>query len=167
MPGGAAGFGWHYDAEEVFVLQTEGTKHYRLRKNTVNPWPLVETLPDDMQFERESMPLLRCTLNAGDWLYIPTGYWHATQAESDSISLAVGVLAPAAIDALDLLRGQLRESLLWRQRLPTMGAASDLSPDKLRERYRDILRELAQDLSQKLVSEGFLLRLLGIFASQS
>src|SRR5204863_6894279 len=28
------GFGWHYDAEEVFILQTAGAKTYELRKNT-------------------------------------------------------------------------------------------------------------------------------------
>ena len=39
-PGGQYGFGWHYDAEEVFIVQTTGRKEYSLRKNTVNPWPI-------------------------------------------------------------------------------------------------------------------------------
>lgn len=51
MPASQFGFGWHYDAEDVFVLQTQGEKEYSLRKNTVKPWPLVETLPNDMRFE--------------------------------------------------------------------------------------------------------------------
>src|SRR5690349_5688984 len=34
-PAGCPGFGWHYDAEEVFVLQTHGSKVWELRKNTV------------------------------------------------------------------------------------------------------------------------------------
>ncbi len=75
-PASQFGFGWHYDAEDVFILQTEGSKEYSLRKNTVNPWPVLETMPDDMGFEREIMPLMNCTLAAGDWLYIPGGYWH-------------------------------------------------------------------------------------------
>jgi hypothetical protein len=58
-PGGQYGFGWHYDAEEVFIVQTTGRKQYSLRKNTVNPWPIEETLPADMQYEREMMPLCR------------------------------------------------------------------------------------------------------------
>ena len=62
-----AGFGWHYDAEDVFVLQTFGSKEWHLRKNTVNPWPLVETLPRDMRYQREIMPLMRCFLETGDW----------------------------------------------------------------------------------------------------
>src|SRR5439155_23810741 len=35
-PGGYYGFGWHYDAEEVFVVQTTGRKEYSLGKNTGN-----------------------------------------------------------------------------------------------------------------------------------
>src|SRR5687767_7310749 len=41
-PAGQYGFGWHYDAEEVFIVQTTGRKQYSLRKNTVNPWPIEE-----------------------------------------------------------------------------------------------------------------------------
>src|SRR5690606_29599300 len=72
-PAGQPGFGWHYDAEDVFILQTHGAKQWSLRKNTVNPWPLVETIPQDMRYRAELMPLSRCTLAAGDWLYIPAG----------------------------------------------------------------------------------------------
>ncbi len=61
-PAGAPGFSWHYDAEDVFIIQTQGAKEYSLRKNTVNPWPLEETLPADMHYERELMPLMRVQL---------------------------------------------------------------------------------------------------------
>src|SRR5690606_27495317 len=114
-PPGRFGFGWHYDAEEVFILQTVGQKEYSLRKNTVNPWPLEETLPQGMRYEREVMPLMRCLLQAGDWLYLPSGYWHKAEARELSLSLAVGVMAPAAISILDRLREELLQSLVWRQ----------------------------------------------------
>src|SRR5947209_3055839 len=123
-PAGQPGFGWHYDAEDVFVLQTAGRKEWSLRKNTVNPWPLAEALPADMRHEREIMPVLRCTLAAGDWLYIPAGYWHRTRAGEESVSLSVGVLSASALDVYDFLRRQLLSSLRWRQRLPPAGGAS-------------------------------------------
>ena len=101
-PAGQPGFGWHYDAEDVFVLQLAGAKEWLLRKNTVNPWPLVETLPADMRHQREIMPVLRCSLRAGDWLYVPGGYWHRTEAaDEESVSLSVGLLPACAIDAFD------------------------------------------------------------------
>ena len=73
-PSGAEGFNWHYDVEEVFVIQCRGEKEFRLRENTIDPWPLPNTLPKDMHFEREKFSAETvCTLKAGDWLYIPSG----------------------------------------------------------------------------------------------
>jgi ribosomal protein L16 Arg81 hydroxylase len=154
-PAGQHGFGWHYDAEDVFIIQTQGLKEYSLRKNTVNPWPLVETLPADMKYEREQMPLLKCPLAAGDWLYIPHGYWHVAQSQEDSISLAVGVLMPAAIEALDFARRWMLESLLWRQRLPVTGGAAPDSPEEQFERYRTLFGELGDDLARLFHEESF------------
>lgn len=150
------GFGWHYDAEDVFIVQTAGSKEYSLRKNTVHPWPLLETLPVDMQFEREIMPLMRCALTAGDWLYIPAGYWHMAVAKQPAISVAVGVLSPAAIDIYAIARKRLAQSLVWRQRLPTPGDASPLNLEQRRERLREILAMLARDLHGLFSSEEFL-----------
>lgn len=113
-----SGFGWHYDAEDVFVLQIAGSKEWWLRKNTVNPWPLMENLPNDMQYEREVMPAMRCLLGPGDVLYVPHGYWHRTMAGETSLSLSVGMKQPTALDLLDFVRQRLSDSLRWRQRLP-------------------------------------------------
>lgn len=159
-PGGQFGFGWHYDAEDVFILQTQGKKEYSLRKNTVNPWPLAETLPVDMRYEREIMPLFRCQLAAGDWLYIPNGYWHKADAEEDSISLAVGVLSVAALDVLDFLRTELLDSFRWRQRLPTPGEAGTLSPEEMEARYGEIFCELGDDLARLFKQPGLVQRFL-------
>jgi ribosomal protein L16 Arg81 hydroxylase len=152
-PADQPGFGWHYDAEDVFVLQAAGGKEWELRKNTVNPWPLVETLPADMRHEREVTPLLRCLLRPGDWLYIPAGYWHRTRAGEESISLSVGVLSASAVEVYDFLRKRLLDSLRWRQRLPTPGRASPLGEGELLRRYQDLFTELGNDLAALLGRE--------------
>ena len=155
-PAGTHGFSWHYDAEDVFIIQTAGVKEYSLRKNTVNPWPLVETIPQDMRYERELMPLMRVELRAGDWLYIPCGYWHkgdVVAGHQAAISLAVGVLSPVAIDLLEFLRPRLLASLLWRQRLPTTGDASPLSAEQRAAQIREICARLADDFASLLCSE--------------
>jgi ribosomal protein L16 Arg81 hydroxylase len=150
-PGGQYGFGWHYDAEEVFIVQTTGRKEYSLRKNTVNPWPIEETLPADMRYEREIMPLSRCALAAGDWLYIPSGYWHMGQSRETAISLAIGVAPHTAVEAFDFLRPQIIHSLLWRQRLPVVGEAADRDDAALMDAYAEIFGQLGADL-QKLLA---------------
>lgn len=142
-PANEPGFGWHYDAEEVFVLQTFGSKEWLLRKNTVHPWPLMESLPADMAYEKEIMPLQRCSLKAGDWLYIPSGYWHATRATEESISLSVGIAAQSGIDFFDSLRDELLRDLRWRQRLPHAPQSEELQTR---------LAELAADLAKRLAA---------------
>ena len=95
-PGRTIGFGWHYDCEDVFILQTAGTKEYYLRRNTVNPQPTLDDMPRDMHFEKETTPTIACTLVPGDWLYIPRGWWHLARALDDSLGLSVGILSPEA-----------------------------------------------------------------------
>ncbi|HWB10132.1 MAG TPA: cupin domain-containing protein [Pirellulales bacterium] len=152
-PAGQHGFGWHYDVEDVFILQIAGSKEYSLRKNTVNPWPVLESLPQDMRYEREIMPLSRCLLSAGDWLYIPHGYWHKAEAPSRSISLAVGLMCPTALDLLDFLRKRLPDSIRWRQRLPVVGEA--LQPDdEIFMRHKELFTELGADLARLLRGDG-------------
>ena len=95
-PGDFHSFSWHYDVEDVFIVQTVGTKEYFLRENTVNPRPTLETMPKDMQYERETTPVVGATLTAGDCLYIPRGWWHVAKAREDALSISVGVLPRAA-----------------------------------------------------------------------
>jgi ribosomal protein L16 Arg81 hydroxylase len=113
-----------------------------------------------MRYEREIMPLMRCALEAGDWLYIPAGYWHMATAEQTAISLAIGVMSHAAVEVLDLLRRQLPQSILWRQRLPVAGAAAALTDEQLRAMLRDLLVQLRHDLASQLTNDSFLSQLM-------
>lgn len=91
-PRGFHGFGWHYDFEDVFIVQTRGIKEYLLRRNTVHPDPTRTTMPKDMHFELEHTPVLSSTLWAGDWLYIPRGWWHMAHGHEDALSISVGIV---------------------------------------------------------------------------
>jgi 50S ribosomal protein L16 3-hydroxylase len=159
-PPGQFGFGWHYDAEEVFIVQTAGRKEYSLRKNTVNPWPIEETLAADMHYEREIMPLARCELTAGDWLYIPSGYWHRGTSRELALSLAIGVQPRTGVEVFDALRRGVLDSLLWRQRMPVAGRASLLSEEQLLDVYRDLCSTLGADLARQLNEPQFAARIV-------
>jgi hypothetical protein len=86
-PQGTRGFRWHYDLEDVLILQTSGQKTYYLRDNTR---PLPER-PDFALIRDEVSPLAACTLAAGDALYIPRGMWHMGRAEVDCFSISIGL----------------------------------------------------------------------------
>jgi 50S ribosomal protein L16 3-hydroxylase len=87
-PRGTRGFAWHYDLEDVVILQTAGRKSYSLRENSQSPLP---DQPDFASFRAEVSPLALCTLCAGDALYIPRGMWHMGRAEEDAFSISVGL----------------------------------------------------------------------------
>jgi ribosomal protein L16 Arg81 hydroxylase len=146
-PRGRHSFGWHYDAEEVFILQTLGTKRYFVRENTVRPRPLLEAMPRDMEYEKEVSPLLVCPLVPGDWLYIPSGFWHVARATEDSLSISIGVLPPTAMDLFDRLRHAFAESAAWRTRLAPAGPSATLA-DELRQEAARILGD------QRLLDEA-------------
>lgn len=92
-PAGTHGFGWHYDGEDVFIAQTLGRKDYYFREQTVDRdavWPP----PDFQGFHRETSPLQTATLVAGDFLYIPSKWWHMARCHETSLSISVGVMPP-------------------------------------------------------------------------
>jgi ribosomal protein L16 Arg81 hydroxylase len=90
-PAGTHGFGWHYDREDVFIAQTGGRKDYFFRQNTVCPDVLHASMDFEL-FRREGSPVGTATLIAGDWLYIPSGWWHMAKCAEDALSISIGVL---------------------------------------------------------------------------
>jgi 50S ribosomal protein L16 3-hydroxylase len=89
-PGGSYGFGWHYDDEDVFIAQTAGAKEYYFRANTVAAD--VPARPRAFaRFHDETSPLCAATLLAGDFLYVPSRWWHMATCQDDALSISVGV----------------------------------------------------------------------------
>jgi len=111
-------FGWHYDLEEVFIIQVQGCKEYTIRQNTLNPLPVWDNMPVDLGFERETSRLrLTCRLEAGDWLYIPSGWWHIARTQSESIHLSIGVMPVARLKVFEFLTQYLSQVPFWCERL--------------------------------------------------
>jgi ribosomal protein L16 Arg81 hydroxylase len=165
-PAGHGSFGWHCDPEEVFIFQTAGAKRYLLRQNTLNPTPLHETLTDETNVSRERTPLQECRLEAGDWLYIPGGYWHEVSApDQESISISVGLMPPTPIDVLDFVRTHLLRSRTWQQRLPLLGHASPLSDPEKMELYRSLFGQLGEELKRMMEDPRFVLRFMAAAAT--
>ena len=91
-PPGQKMFGWHFDAEDVIVVQTEGSKHYVMRENTVSKDARFDPQPDFALVRRETSELSEVTLCVGDWLHIPSPWWHTAEALEASLHLSIGVL---------------------------------------------------------------------------
>ncbi|HET9622956.1 MAG TPA: cupin domain-containing protein [Kofleriaceae bacterium] len=89
------GFGWHYDDEEVFIAQTAGHKHYYFRSNTVAAdEPARGAI--FARYPQERSPMAAATLIAGDFLYLPSRWWHMAVCEETALSISVGVAPTSA-----------------------------------------------------------------------
>ncbi len=95
-PANARGLELHFDFHDVFVLQLDGCKRWRvweplprtrdpIKSRTRIPLPTLDELGE---------PLLDLTLTTGDCLYLPRGFPHAAETiEAASSHLTFGVLA--------------------------------------------------------------------------
>lgn len=111
------------------------------------------------------MPLIRCLLKENDWLYLPAGYWHSTEAKDESISISIGLTTRTGIDVYDLLRVRLLDELRWRQRLPVLGTAAAMSQSELVATYAACFRELADDFARQLTDPRVIVDLVRCLAS--
>jgi hypothetical protein len=88
-PRGTQGFAPHYDDVDIFVVQTEGAKRWRLYP----PRSKNEILPSvsSPNFSQEEIgePIMDVLLRAGDFLYAPRGTIHQCVASKEEASLHV------------------------------------------------------------------------------
>jgi 50S ribosomal protein L16 3-hydroxylase len=98
-PGGSHGFSWHYDSEDVLIVQTAGIKDYYFRENTVDHRVPDGARADFSRFRVEKSPLQTARLIAGDCLYIPARWWHMARCVEDSLSMSFGLWHALAPDS--------------------------------------------------------------------
>ncbi len=96
-PAGNKGFATHYDTHDVFVLQVDGTKRWRIHE-PVLPEPLERQAwggrADEVGAVAGGPATLDVVLAPGDALYLPRGWLHSAQAQGErSLHLTFGVRA--------------------------------------------------------------------------
>jgi hypothetical protein len=110
------GFDLHWDDHDVFILQVAGRKRWGVYGQT-RPYPLVNDIEKAEKPARE--PLWEGTLEDGDLLYIPRGWWHVAEPLAEpTLHLTVGVHNRTGLDLLRWLSERLRASEPFRRDLP-------------------------------------------------
>jgi hypothetical protein len=117
------GFDLHWDDHDVFILQVSGRKRWSVYGQT-RPFPLVNDVEKAEKPGRE--PVWEGTLEDGDLLYVPRGWWHvAVPLAEPTLHLTVGVHNRTGLDLLHWLSERMRESETFRRDLPRLAPASE------------------------------------------
>jgi hypothetical protein len=121
-PPGSQGFATHYDTHDVFVLQVDGTKRWRVHP-PVLPDPLERQAwggrADEVAATAQGPAALDVVLSPGDALYLPRGWLHSAEAQGTrSLHLTVGIRALTRYAIVEELLGLAAEDGRLRATLP-------------------------------------------------
>jgi 50S ribosomal protein L16 3-hydroxylase len=102
------GVGPHYDNYDVFLIQTQGQRRWRVgTKDNLPPTnPLIEGLKHLQEFE----PVIDVVMQPGDILYVPPETAHWGQSIGESMGYSIGYRAPQQRDLLALLAEHFESS---------------------------------------------------------
>jgi len=143
-PRHAQGFLPHFDTHDVFVLQLEGAKVWRLYDVSV-PLPLEESHKSVSKDEIGS-PKREVVLDAGDLLYIPRGHVHeALTSDASSLHLTVGIHVLRWTELVkDALMLAAEDDVRFRETVPIGFLNSGGAIELLKTRLYELLEALAE-----------------------
>ncbi|MEU7904817.1 JmjC domain-containing protein [Actinoplanes sp. NPDC049118] len=121
-PAGSQGFATHYDTHDVFVLQVDGSKRWRIHEPVLAD-PLEcqgwGARADEVGAVAEGPPALDAVLAPGDALYLPRGWLHSAQTrDGSSLHLTLGVRAPTRYALVEELLNLAARDRRLRASLP-------------------------------------------------
>ena len=100
------GVGPHFDSYDVFLLQAQGQRKWRIGQQ--KKFELQEGVP--LKILKDFKPEAEFVLNAGDMLYLPPGYAHDGIAVGECMTYSIGFRVPRSTPlASELLMGVSEE----------------------------------------------------------
>jgi lysine-specific demethylase/histidyl-hydroxylase NO66 len=138
----------HYDTQENFLLQVEGTKRWRVYP-PVHELPPVEGSYRTVEKERLGPALIDTVLEPGDALYIPRGFVHEGEAGSAaSLHITVDVHVRTWEDFLkDTLMAVAQKDARFRRSLPTGFIENEEALAALGTQFRELVDAFASSAS--------------------
>jgi ribosomal protein L16 Arg81 hydroxylase len=142
-PANGQGFTPHWDNHDVFILQTVGSKNWKIEKQRRLLPGKEQSMGDEGRELREDLHSF--VLEQGDLIYIPRGFVHAAECESEpSLHITLGV---TGVFWDDLLYAAVKAALLQDERLRhALPLGFHQTPnDPMIGRLKGVFRELADE----------------------
>ncbi|MGH8622772.1 MAG: cupin domain-containing protein, partial [Burkholderiales bacterium] len=153
------GVGPHFDSYDVFLLQGEGRRRWRLSRQ--RDLALVDGAP--LRILRRFRPSREWILRAGDLLYLPPRWAHDGIALDDCITYSIGFRAPVAQELgarfLEFLQDELRLDGLYEDR----GLRPARRPARLAD---DMVRRMLGMLRRVRWSDADAVRFFGCYLTE-
>lgn len=143
-PPDSQGFRPHWDTHDVYVLQVEGSKRWRIYAG--GPELPLEDQKFDPEKDEPGDVEAEFALSAGEVLYIPRGIMHAAMTTHEiSLHVTLGVMAYTWSHLLVDCLGELAErSPSWRANVPFGFAHAD--DETLLRELAGLLEQLPEDV---------------------
>ena len=142
-PPGSQGFHTHYDNHDVFVLQVEGEKTWRLYDRPVEAPYRGERFEPGRHPVGE--PSHSFVLKAGDCAYLPRGLMHDASTSGDAASLHItcGLLTRTWADlVLEVISEVCVDDPAFRRSLPPGFANRDFDRTAAQDHFRALVADL-------------------------
>jgi ribosomal protein L16 Arg81 hydroxylase len=154
---GVQAFQTHYDLHDVFAVQTEGEKMWRVYEARadapVSPLPPGDEVEKWLTDSRGRL-LFEAHMKPGDVLYLPRGQYHdALTGSQASLHVTFGVEPATGLALFKLLENALKQESAFRAYLPDARSETEL---------RERLTTLAERLRAVVTSPAFAIDVLNL-----
>ncbi|MEN0107271.1 MAG: cupin domain-containing protein [Pseudomonas sp.] len=158
-PGG--GVGPHFDNYDVFLLQGQGHRRWKIGQMCDADSPMLEHA--DLRILANFEQTDEWVLEPGDMLYLPPRLAHYGTAEDDCMTYSVGFRAPSAAEVLTHFTDFLGQFLPEEERYSDADATPSTDPHQIQ---RDSLDRLKALLNEHMGDERLLMTWFGQFMTE-
>ncbi|WP_437880897.1 JmjC domain-containing protein [Pseudomonas sp. LRF_L74] len=158
-PGGSVGP--HFDNYDVFLLQAEGQRRWKIGQMCDTDSPLLQHA--DLRILADFEQTDEWVLEPGDMLYLPPRLAHYGIAEDDCMTYSVGFRAPSAAEVLTHFTDFLSQFLPDEERYSDAGMQPISDPHQIQQDALDRLKAL---LAEHMNDERLLLTWFGQFMTE-
>lgn len=159
VPGGSVGP--HYDNYDVFLLQAEGRRRWKIGQMCDSDSPMLAHA--DLRILADFFGSDEWVLEPGDMLYLPPRMAHWGIAEDECLTYSVGFRAPSAAEVLTHFTDFLAQFLPDEERYSDAGIAPVKDPGEIQ---REALERLKQLLNDHMSDERLLLTWFGQYMTE-
>lgn len=143
-PGGSVGP--HYDNYDVFLLQGQGHRRWKVGQPCDVDSPLLQH--PDLRILSDFQQQDEWVLGPGDMLYLPPGLAHYGIAEDECMTYSIGFRAPSHAEVVTHFSDFLGQYLGDHQRYSDAGLSLPADPAQIDEQTVDRLQKLLLELVQ-------------------